>query len=173
MRIPLALGLLAVLGGCAATPPPCDLSRPDSACRQQHLLQQNDLLQAKILVTSGDEDGFELARALLDRAEEHDERGEVDFYRGLLAIRSGASAQAILDPLEASAEQGHPHAVALLYKAYSDPYLITAADPQRARRYREAYGELDVARSGYPSFEQALEIVERLLQPPRERTLDQ
>ncbi|MFC3609231.1 hypothetical protein [Stutzerimonas tarimensis] len=165
MKTPLAAALLVALGGCAAPASYCDLSETGSACRQQHLLQQNDLIQAQILVTSGGEEGFELAAALLDRAEGGDRRGEVHFYRGLLGIRSGAALADTLAQLDTAASRQHPHAVALLYKIYSEPYLVAEADPERARQYRDAYAELDVARSGYPSFEQALVIVERLLPP--------
>lgn len=157
------IGLLLILGGCASQP--CDLTQSGSACRQQWLLHQNDLLQAKILVLSGGEEGFELAHALLDRAGEADPRGEVELYRGLLLMREEAAVQQVLDQLRSAAEKRHPHAIALLYKVYSEPFLIRHGDAEQADLYRQAYADLDVARSGYPSFQQALEVVDRLVAP--------
>ena len=40
------------------------------------------------------------------------------------------------------------------------------ADPGKAQRYQTAYGSLDVARSGYPSFEKATALVNALLNEP-------
>jgi len=56
--------------------------------------------------------------------------------------------------------------VALLYRIWSQPYLVDEADPIRAEEYRADYAELDVAKSGYPSFEKALELVDQLVQMP-------
>ena len=39
------------------------------------------------------------------------------------------------------------------------------ADIPKAETYRQAYAELPVARSGYPSFERARQVVDRLLAP--------
>ena len=56
--------------------------------------------------------------------------------------------------------------MALLYKIWSEPFLVDEADPIRAEQYRADYAELDVAKSGYPSFEKALELVNGLVRNP-------
>jgi len=164
MKNALVIGLLMILGGCAS--PRCDQSSSDSTCRTERLLYQNDLLQAKILISIGDEDGYELADALLERSAPLDERGEIEFYQALLMIRQGPQQADVLRLLDEAAAKGHPHAVALLYKIYQEPYLVSETDPKRAEQYRQAYAELDVAQSGYPSFDKALELVSRLVEPP-------
>jgi hypothetical protein len=162
MKNALVIGLFMALGGCASQS--CD--QPGSACRAERLLYQNDLLQAKILISVGDEDGYELAHALLDRSARLDERGEIEFYQALLLIRQGPQQSDVLRLLEQARDKGHPHAVALLYKIYQEPYLVAERDPDKAERYRQAYAELDVAQSGYPSFDKALELVSELVEPP-------
>ncbi|QLF92423.1 hypothetical protein HW090_04105 [Pseudomonas sp. ABC1] len=156
--------LLATLGGCASQP--CTLDSSDAACRTERLLFQNDLMQAKILASLGDEEGYELASALLERSARLDQRGETEFYRAILLIRQAAPTADVQSLLEQAADKGHPHATALLYKMHAQPYLLEEADPQQADHYRQAYSQLDVARSGYPSFEKALELVSQLVQPP-------
>ena len=163
MKNALLVGLLLALGGCA-THSSCD--EPGSACRAERLLYQNDLLQAKILISQADEDGYELAHALLDRSARLDKRGETEFYRALLLIRQGPQPAEVLKLLERAADKGHPHAVALLYTVYQQPYLIGEQQPEKAETYRRAYAQLDVAQSGYPSFEKALELVSQLIEPP-------
>lgn len=164
MKNALVFGLLTVLGGCASQP--CDQSQSDSTCRAERLLYQNDLLQAKILISIGDEDGYELADALLERSARIDERGEIEFYQALLLIRQGPQHDQVLRLLEQARAKGHPHAVALLYKIHQEPYLLDAPDTAKAEQYRQAYAELDVAQSGYPSFDKALELVSQLVEPP-------
>ncbi|MDL0441629.1 hypothetical protein [Stutzerimonas frequens] len=163
MKKALLFGLFLALGGCASQS--CDRVWSDS-CRAERLLYQNDLMQAKILISVGNEDGYELAQALLDRSARLDRRGETEFYQALLLIRQGPEPSEVLQLLEQAKRKGHPHAVALLYKIYQEPYLLAEADPERAEGYRQAYGELDVARSGYPSFEKSLELVDQLVAPP-------
>ncbi len=162
MKNALVVGLLMVLGGCASHS--CD--QPGSACRAERLLYQNDLLQAKILISQADEDGYELAHALLDRSARLDKRGETEFYQALLLIRQGPQQAEVLRLLERAGDKGHPHAVALLYKIYQQPYLVDEQQPEKAESYRRAYAGLDVAQSGYPSFEKALELVSQLIEPP-------
>ncbi|MBV2205195.1 MAG: hypothetical protein KUL87_07225 [Pseudomonas sp.] len=164
MRHALAIALLMLLGGCASQS--CDQPWSDSRCRAERLLYQNDLLQAKILIASGDEEGYELADALLDRSASQDRRGETEFYQALLMIRLGPEPSEVLHLLEKAKDKGHPHAVALLYKIYMEPYLIEERDIAKADAYREAYAQLDVAQSGYPSFEKALALVSQLVEPP-------
>lgn len=164
MRHALAIALLLTLSGCASTS--CDQPWSGSSCRAERLLYQNDLMQAKILISVGDEDGYELADALLDRSADQDKRGETEFYKALLMIRQGPEPSEVLRLLEKAAHKGHPHAVALLYKIYMEPYLIDERDVDQAERYRQAYARLDVAQSGYPSFEKALELVSQLVEPP-------
>ncbi|MCY1281814.1 hypothetical protein D9M68_492550 [compost metagenome] len=162
----MVIGALLALAGCATTPGCDDEPLSGSSCREQHLLHQNDMLQAKLLIASGDLEHYELARALLDRAAPQDRTGEVPFYQAVLLIREGPQVDEVLALLEDAAAKGHPHATALLYKVYAEPYLVDEADPIRAESYRAAYAGLDVAKSGYPSFEQALRVVGALTGAP-------
>jgi hypothetical protein len=164
MKNALVIGLLVVLGGCASQP--CDQNGSDGTCRAERLLYQNDLLQAKILIAIGDEEGYELADALLKRSAALDERGEIEFYQALLLIRQGPQPEQVTNLLEQASAKGHPHAMALLYKIYQEPYLLDKRDEASAEGYREAYSKLDVAQSGYPSFNKALELVSQLVEPP-------
>ncbi|GGJ90268.1 hypothetical protein [Pseudomonas matsuisoli] len=159
----MGLALIATLAGCATAP--CDTPWSDGECRATKLLQQNDLLQAKMLAAAGNPEYYELANALLERATPTDTTGEAEFYRAILLIRQGPQAEEVLPHLEKAADRRHPHAIALLYKVYSEPYLVAEADPVKAEHYRTLYGQLDVAKSGYPSFEKALSLVTTLVQP--------
>ncbi|MCW2291740.1 hypothetical protein M2262_001790 [Pseudomonas sp. BIGb0408] len=154
-----------MLGGCTSSTS-CDEPLSGDSCRDRQLLYQNDMLQAKMLVVSGDMESHELAGALLRRSESLDERGEVEFYQAILMIREGPQTDEVLSKLEDAAAQQQPYAVALLYKIWSEPYLVDEADPIRAEEYRADYAELDVAKSGYPSFEKALNLVNQLVQTP-------
>lgn len=171
MRTPVLIGLAMALTGCTSINS-CGvygLWADQEQCRQEQLLYQNDLLQSKILITSGNKEGLELASALLNRlhSQHQDQRGEVPFYRALLGIRQNpANTADIIQNLEQAAAAQHPHAVALLYRIYSEPYLIKTRDAAKADHYRQAYSQLDVARSGYPSFEQALAVTKRLFAVP-------
>ena len=169
MNKSLLIGLVLSLGGCASTSPPCDESSNSEHCGTERLLYQNDLMQARFLITMANPDGYPLAAALLARSAPFDRRGETDFYQALLSIRRELPAREVLPLLEQAAAKHHPHAIALLYKVYQQPFLIDQADPGQARRYQEAYGELGVARSGYPSFEKALEVVTQLVERPPAR----
>ncbi len=159
---------LAGITGCASHDEFPVNGNDDDSARRQQLLMENDMLQAKLLITSGDLESLELAAALLDRAAPDEHTGEADFYKAVLLIRQGPQPDEVIELLERAAEHDHPHAIALLYKIYNEPYLIVDADPVRAEYYRERYSELDVAKSGYPSFERALDLVQRLLTPPPE-----
>ena len=53
-----------------------------------------------------------------------------------------------------------------MYKIYAEPYLLETPDPLKAETYRARYAELDVAKSGYPSFEKALSLVGALVDQP-------
>lgn len=165
MKNVLLAGLLLALSGCTFYSS-CD-ETPGSACRAERLLYQNDLLQAKILISQADEEGYELAHALLKRSARLDKRGETEFYQALLMIRQGPQQAEVLQLLERAADKGHPHAVALLYMIYQQPYLLDEAQPKKAETYRRAYARLDVALSGYPSFDKALELVSQLVEPPQ------
>lgn len=156
--------LSLMLAGCASTS--CDEPLSGDSCRDRQLLHQNDMLQAKLLVASGDMETHELASALLRRAESEDELGEVAFYQAILMIREGPQTDEVLSKLGDAAQQHQPYAVALLYKIWSEPFLVDEADPIRAEQYRADYAELDVAKSGYPSFEKALELVNGLVRTP-------
>ncbi|AHL74672.1 hypothetical protein CH92_05995 [Stutzerimonas stutzeri] len=164
MKNALVIGLFMALGGCASQP--CDQPGSDNTCRTERMLYQNDLLQAKILIAVGDEGGYELADALLQRSARLDERGEIEFYQALLMIRQGPQPDEVVRLLEKARAKGHPHAVALLYKIYQEPYLLEERDTAKAEQYRQAYSELDVAQSGYPSFDKAVKLVSQLVEPP-------
>jgi hypothetical protein len=164
MKNALLVGLLILLGGCASQS--CDESVSGNACYADRLLYQNDLLQAKILIAIGDEEGYELADALLERSARLDQRGEIEFYQAVLLIRQGPQQSEVLRLLEASRAKGHAHAVALLYKIHDEPYLIEERDARKAEQYRAEYELLDVAQSGYPSFDKALALVSELVEPP-------
>lgn len=116
-----------------------------ATCRQdsdrEKLLYENDMLQAKLIIVANDRDRLPLAQALLERAARDDRL------------------------LERSAERRYPLANAMLYKIYAEPFLLPRADIPKAETYRQAYAELPVARSGYPSFERARQVVDRLLAP--------
>lgn len=160
----LALSLPLGLIGCSSSPSaPCDEPMSGERCRDERLLYQNDMLQAKLLIASGDLANYELADALLDRAQATDVRGEASFYKALLKIKEGPQVDEVLELLERAANAGQPYAVALLYRIWSEPYLVPEADPAKARLYQESYANLDVAKSGYPSFEKALALVNAML----------
>lgn len=162
--LPAALALPLLIAGCSsAGTTPCDEPMSGERCRDERLLYQNDMLQAKMLIASGDLGNYELAGALLDRAQASDVRGEASFYKALLKIKEGPQVDEVLALLERAASAGQPYAVALLYKIYAEPYLVPQTDPDKARQYRDSYANLDVARSGYPSFEKALALVNGLL----------
>ncbi|QRY82232.1 hypothetical protein JVX91_14395 [Pseudomonas sp. PDNC002] len=162
-----AVALPLLLAGCSTSATkPCDEPLSGDACRQERLLYQNDMLQAKLLIATGDLANYELAGALLERAMVKDERGEASFYMALLKIKEGPQVDEVLALLEKAADAGQPYAVALLYKIWSEPYLVDRVDPEKALRYRESYANLDVAKSGYPSFEKATALVNGLLAEP-------
>ncbi|MDN6857396.1 hypothetical protein QO207_12445 [Pseudomonas sp. CAN2814] len=162
-----ALALPLLLAGCSTSATsPCDEPLSGDACRQERLLYQNDMLQAKLLIATGDLANYELAEALLGRALATDERGEASFYMALLKIKEGPQVDEVLPLLEKAADAGQPYAVALLYKIWSEPFLVEQADPQKAQQYQEDYTHLDVAKSGYPSFDKATALVNALLDEP-------
>lgn len=163
----MLFGALMCLAGCASQP--CDDGVSDSppsdrACRAEHLLYQNDMLQAKLLISQADRDNYELAHALLRRATADDISGEADFYQAVLTIREQSDQEQIIDLLHNAASHEHPLAIALLSQQ------LTISDPKRAEHYRARYAELDVAKSGYPSFEQALVVIRRLIIPATDAT---
>lgn len=151
------------LGGCASHR--CDNSfnsnsgdsLSDNPCRADHLLYQNDMLQAKLLVSDGGHENAELAKALLNRTADRDQSGESEFYQAVLLIRDGSDPAEATRLLKQAARQRHPLAIALLAQ------LLARTDQQAAQQYRAEYAELDVAKSGYPSFEQAQRVADRLI----------
>ncbi|CDF83080.1 hypothetical protein ACA097_04275 [Pseudomonas sp. QL9] len=151
-RHPTLLGLPLLLAACAS-----------HNAEEQHQAYRQDMLQAKLLIASANPANYEQANSLLESAKSQDKRGEVSFYEALLKIRQKAPAEDVLPLLERAADAGQPYAVALLYRVYSQPMLGQQADALKAEDYRQAYANLDVAKSGYPSFERAQEIVEMLL----------
>lgn len=143
------------LGGCATHG--CDTSTPGSSCRTDYLLYQNDMLQAKWIINERRQESYELASALLTRAAQHDQTGEAQFYQAVLLLRLNTEGSRVHDLLQESADHKYPLAIALLAQ------LSGPVDQEKARAYRAKYDELDVARSGYPSFSQALIVVNKLI----------
>ncbi|WP_122734759.1 hypothetical protein [Pseudomonas viridiflava] len=162
----MLFGALLYLGGCAShhcENGPNDSQLTDSPCRAGHLLYQNDMLQAKLLI-SEDRENYELAEAMLRRAALDDASGEAEFYQAVLLIRQQADHQQIIDLLQTAAGHKHPLAIALLSQQ------LSISDPKRSEHYRNEYAELDVAKSGYPSFEQALVVIRGLVIPSAQAT---
>src|SRR5690606_39803459 len=114
MKKAMVAGLILALGGCAVQP--CTDTSTSSGCRAERLLYQNDLMQAKMLIAIGDENGFELADVLLKRSAPMDKYGEIEFYQAMLLIRQGPQPTEVVRLLESASEKNHPHAIALLYK---------------------------------------------------------
>ncbi len=144
------------LGGCA-TPHDCNTSMVGSQCRADYLLFQNDMLQAKWVINQRHPENYELANALLSRAAHQDNSGEARFYQAVLMLRMKLDDEKVNDLLQDSADRKYPLALALLAQR------VGMHDQEKARAYRAAYEKLDVAKSGYPSFDQALVVVNALV----------
>jgi hypothetical protein len=147
--------LCAGLGGCATHG--CDTTVAGSSCRTDYLLYQNDMLQAKLLINERRHENYELASALLERAAHEDKTGEAEFYQAVLLLRMNADASQVSDKLQDSADHHYPLAIALLAQQAG------MENQEKARAYRARYDELDVAKSGYPSFPEALIVVNKLI----------
>lgn len=145
------------LGGCATHS--CDTASAGSRCRADYLLYQNDMLQAKWIVNERRQESYELADALLARAASQDTTGEAEFYQAVLKLRLNADGSQVHRLLQDSADKQYPLAIALLAQ------MSGSVDQEKARTYRARYDELDVAKSGYPSFPQALVVVNKLISP--------
>jgi hypothetical protein len=144
------------LGGCA-TPHGCDTTEVGSPCRADYLLYQNDMLQAKWLINDRRQENYELASAMLKRAARQDRSGEAEFYQAVLLLRLNADESQVNSMLQDSANRNYPLALALLAQQAG------MRDQEKAHSYRVAYDKLDVAKSGYPSFAQALLVVNKLV----------
>ncbi|WP_397451765.1 hypothetical protein [Pseudomonas sp. NA-150] len=163
----MLLGALLGLGGCASHH--CDNSNDfnsngkaslvDSPCYVDHLIYQNDMLQAKLLVSERGEQNTQLAKALLERSASRDQSGEAEFYQAVLLLRDGTELVEAVRLLRVAARYQHPLAIALLSQALSN------IDPQQSAEYRADYAQLDVAKSGYPSFVQAQKVADGLIAP--------
>lgn len=153
----MIIGALLSLGltGCATQG--CDTSVAGSTCRADYLLYQNDMLQAKLLINERRAENDELASALLERAAREDTTGEAEFYQAILLVRQNASQKQVDEKLNDSADRNYPLAIALLAQRAG------VQDQQKAGAYRARYEKLDVATSGYPSFPQALIVVNELI----------
>jgi hypothetical protein len=117
------------------------------------------MLQAKLLLSENDRKHDELTMALLQRAAKQDASGEAEFYEAVLLIRQHGDQQKIVDLLQDAADRKHPLAIALLTQQ------LSLTDQKKSARYRAEYDQLDVAKSGYPSFEQAVEVLNELIAP--------
>ncbi|MFJ3481986.1 hypothetical protein ACIPL1_01255 [Pseudomonas sp. NPDC090202] len=143
------------LGGCATRN--CDTSTIGSPCRADYLLYQNDMLQAKWMINERRQENYELASALLKRAAKQDRTGEAEFYQAVLLLRLNAEESQVNGMLQDAADRKYPLAIALLAQQAG------MRDQEKARAYRLQYDQLDVAKSGYPSFQQALIVVNKLV----------
>ncbi|MFJ4141658.1 hypothetical protein [Pseudomonas sp. NPDC089734] len=164
----MLFGALMYLGGCASQHcenGPNESPLTDSPCRAGHLLYQHDMLQAKLLISEADRENYELAEAMLRRSAIDDASGEAEFYQAVLLIREQADPKVIIDLLQTAAKYRHPLAIALLSQQ------LSISDPEKSERYRAEYAELDVAKSGYPSFEQALVVIRGLIIAPTQTTV--
>lgn len=163
----MLFGALIYLTGCAShncNNVPDDGYPFGSDCRAKHLLYQNDMLQAKLLIGEADRENYELAEAMLRRAGVDDASGEAEFYLAVLLIREQSDQPRVIELLEDAAARQHPLAIALLSQQ------LSMTDPKRSEEYRAEYAELDVAKSGYPSFEQALVVIRGLIIPQTHST---
>jgi hypothetical protein len=164
----MLFGALICLGGCASHS--CNNALDDnqpagSACREQHLLYQNDMLQAKLLISEADRENYELAEAMLRRAGIDDASGEAEFYQAVLLIREQRDQPRVVELLNDAAKRKHPLAIALLSQQ------LSMSDQKQSESLRADYAELDVAKSGYPSFEQALVVIRGLVIPGPQTTV--
>lgn len=167
MKTWMLFGALLYLTGCAShscTTAPIDGHPAGSDCRAEHLLYQNDMLQAKLLISEADRENYELAQALLRRASVEDESGEAEFYLAVLLIRQQSDQTQVIELLKDAADRQHPLAIALLSQQ------LSMTDQKKSEDYRAQYAELDVAKSGYPSFEQALVVIRGLIIPSGQAT---
>lgn len=162
----ITISALLLLGGCASQG--CVSQAPGSDCRVERILYENDMLQAKLLIVAGDPQNDELTQALLKRAEHQDQTGESQFYQAVVLIRQGSDLPPVLSLLKESAHENHPLAIVLLVKMHSE--LNSLRDPAIARQYRDSYDHLDVSKSGYPSYEKALGVVDSLVKLPTTST---
>ena len=163
----MLFGALICLTGCAShtcNNVPDDGFEQGSQCRAEQLLYQNDMLQAKLLISEADRENYELAEAMLRRAGVNDASGEAEFYTAVLLIRQQSDQPRVIELLEKAARQKHPLAIALLSQQ------LSMTDQEQSQRYRAQYAELDVAKSGYPSFEQALVVIRGLVIPQKQAT---
>ena len=163
----MLFGALITLTGCAShacNNAPDDGYPAGSQCRAEHLLYQNDMLQAKLLISEADRENYELAEAMLRRAGVDDASGEAEFYLAVLLIRQQSDQPRVIELLEDAAKRKHPLAIALLSQQ------LSMTDQKKSESYRAAYAELDVAKSGYPSFEQALVVIRGLVIPQAQAT---
>lgn len=158
---------LIYLTGCASHN--CNTVSDDghpagSDCRAEQLLYQNDMLQAKLLISEADRENYELAEAMLRRAGVNDASGEAEFYLAVLLIRQQSDQPRVIELLEDAASHKHPLAIALLSQQ------LSMTDQKKSEAYRAEYAELDVAKSGYPSFDQALVVIRSLIIPSAQAT---
>ena len=163
----MLFGALIYLTGCAShhcNTVSDDGHLVDSDCRAEHLLYQNDMLQAKLLISEADRENYELAEAMLRRAGVNDVSGEAEFYLAVLLIRQQSDQPRVIELLEDAANRKHPLAIALLSQQ------LSVTDQKRSEAYRAEYAELDVAKSGYPSFDQALVVIRGLIIPQTQTT---
>ena len=164
----MLFGALIYLTGCAShnncNTVPDDGHPSGSDCRAEHLLYQNDMLQAKLLISEADRENYELAEAMLRRAGVNDATGEAEFYLAVLLIRQQSDQPRVIELLEDAARHKHPLAIALLSQQ------LSMTDQKKSEEYRAEYADLDVAKSGYPSFDQALVVIRGLIIPPAQAT---
>ena len=127
---------------------------------------ENLLLQVKLLMTRGEGNPkeFDYMRAILDKIKSDSLDYEVHFYKSLVFIKSGNLNQAEIVGLLESASQGdHPLAIALLYKIYSEPFLIGKKHIDKAEALKTRYLDLYQKKAIPVGFDTALSAVNKML----------
>lgn len=136
----------------------------------ERALYESDLLQAKLILTRSGAEGIPLALAFLERAGEYGSDGEVEFYEAIAQIkltpqkdRSKDFAELVLRLLDNSVKKGEFKSGALLYRIYSEPFLVSEIDQKVAALYRKKFHELQAAQEEKYEIDMVLGIIEKML----------
>ena len=100
------------------------------------------LLLAKFIIVQKNIAEYEVAASLLEQIKPLDETGDVEFFQSLLLIRKNEqpiNTDKIIQLLKSSADKKHPLGLCLIYKIYSEPFLISTPDYQQANFFKETY----------------------------------
>ena len=103
---------------------------------------KTSLLLAKMIIIERNDASYDLAESLLDDVQPYDESGDVELFKALLHIRKNmqpSETDEILELLNDSADKVNPLALALLFKIYSEPFLLSQPDKEKAELYKDRY----------------------------------